>query len=107
MIDPPAKIRVLVVDEQPLLRCGISTYLNSQPDMVVCGEADNIADAQSKIAECQPQVVLPEPRLGAGASLKFVKKLKAENRARRILVYSAFEETIFAERAIRAGAHGY
>jgi DNA-binding NarL/FixJ family response regulator len=107
MIDPPAKIRVLVVDEQPLLRCGISTYLNSQPDMVVCGEADNIADAQSKIAECQPQLVLTELRLGAGDSLKFVKKLKAENRARRILVYSAFEETIFAERAIRAGAHGY
>ena len=103
----PAKIRILVLDEQPLLRCGISTYLNSQPDMVVCGEADNIADAQSKIAECQPQLVLTELRLGVGDSLKLVKELKAENRALRILVYSAFEETIFAERAVRAGANGY
>jgi DNA-binding NarL/FixJ family response regulator len=107
MTDAPAKIRVLVVDEQPLLRCGISTYLNSQPDMVVCGEADNIADAQSKIAECQPQLVVTELRLGAGDSLKFLKELKTENRALRILVYSAFEETIFAERSVRAGANGY
>jgi len=103
----PAKIRILVLDEQPLLRCGISTYLNSQPDMVVCGEADNIADAQSKIAECQPQLVLTELRLGVGDSLKLVKQLKAENPALRILVYSALDEAIFAERVMRAGANGY
>src|SRR6266480_6138151 len=102
-----AEIRILVLDEQPLLRCGISTYLNSQPEMVVCGEADNIADAQSKIAECQPQLVLTELRLGVGDSLKLVKQLKAENPALRILVYSALDEAIFAERVMRAGANGY
>jgi DNA-binding NarL/FixJ family response regulator len=52
-------------------------------------------------------LVLTELRLGVGDSLKFVKELKAENRALRILVYSAFEESIFAERAMRAGANGY
>ena len=102
-----AKIRILVLDEQPLFRYGISAYLNSRPDMVVCGEADTIAGAATKIAEFQPQLVVTELRLGAGDSLKLVKKLKAENRALRILVYSAFEETIFAERAMRAGANGY
>jgi DNA-binding NarL/FixJ family response regulator len=110
MTDPeerPAKIRILVLDEQPLLRYGISAYLNSQRGMVVCGEADTIAGAATKIAEFQPQLVVTELRLGAGDSLKLVKKLKAENRALRILVYSAFEETIFAERAMRAGANGY
>jgi DNA-binding NarL/FixJ family response regulator len=107
MSDSPAKIRILVLDEQPLLRCGISTYLNSQPDMEVCGEGDNIAGAQSKIAECQPHLVLTELRLGAGDSLKLVKQLKTENQALRILVYSVFEESIFAERAMRAGANGY
>jgi len=75
--------------------------------MVVCGEADNIADAQSKIAECQPQLVLTELRLGVGDSLKLVKQLKAENPALRILVYSALDEAIFAERVMRAGANGY
>ena len=103
----PAKIRIVVLDEQPLLRCGISAYLNSQPDMVVCGEADNIPVAASKIDECQPQFLVMELRLRADDSLKLIKALKAESRARRILVYSAFEESIFAERAIRAGADGY
>jgi DNA-binding NarL/FixJ family response regulator len=103
----PAKIRILVLDEQPLLRHGISAYLNSQPDMVVCGEADSLLDAGTKIAECQPQLLVTELRLGAGDSLKLVKRLKAENRALRILVYSAFDESIFAELAMRAGADGY
>jgi DNA-binding NarL/FixJ family response regulator len=103
----PAKIRVLVLDEQPLLRYGISAHLDSQPDMVVCGEADSILGARSKVAECQPQLLVTELRLGANDSLKLVKELKAENRALRILVYSAFEETIFADRAMRAGADGY
>jgi DNA-binding NarL/FixJ family response regulator len=102
-----AKIRILVLDEQPLLRHGISAYLNSQPDMVVCGEADSLLDAGTKIAECQPQLRVTELRLGAGDSPKLVKKLKAENRALRVLVYSALEESIFAERAMRAGADGY
>ena len=103
----PAKIRILVLDEQPLLRCGIGTYLNSQTDMVVCGEADSIADAEDKIAESQPQLVVTELRLGTGDSLKLVKQLKAENPALRILVYSALDEAIFAERVMRAGANGY
>jgi DNA-binding NarL/FixJ family response regulator len=104
-----AKIRILLLDEQPLLRYGISAYLNSQPDMVVCGEAESVPDAGSKIAECQPQVLVMELGLGVGAgdSLKLLKKLKTKKRALRILVYSAFEESIFAERAMRAGAAGY
>ena len=102
-----AKIRVLVLDEQPLLRYGVSAYLNSQADIVVCGEADRIPGAWSKIAECQPQLLVTDLRLGGCDSLKLIKGRKAENRALRILVYSAFEEGIFAERAMRAGADGY
>src|SRR5438046_10331018 len=102
-----AKIRILVFDEQQLLQSGISAYLNSQPDMVVCGESDSLPGAGTKIAECQPQLLVTELRPGAGDSLKLLKRLKAEKRALRILVYSAFEERIFAERAIRAGEDGY
>jgi DNA-binding NarL/FixJ family response regulator len=105
--EPPAKIRILVLDEQPLLRQGIKAYLNSQPDMVVCAEAGSLSDARSKIAECQPQVVVTPLRLGLQDTLKFIKKVKTENARLRILVYSAFEESIFAERAMRAGASGY
>src|SRR5205823_12069903 len=56
--EQPAKIRIFVLDAQPLLRQGISAYLNSQRDMMVCGEAGSVPDARRKIAECQPQFVV-------------------------------------------------
>lgn len=101
------KIRILILEEHPLLRHGVSDYVNSQPDMVVCGETDNIRDARHKIQECKPQLLLTALRLGTGDTLEFVKALKSEHPILFILVYSAFEETIFAERALRAGADGY
>jgi DNA-binding NarL/FixJ family response regulator len=103
----PVKTRILVLEEHPLLRYGIRDYLNSQPDMIVCAEADNIRDARNKIAEHKPQLLVTALRLGVGDSLEFVKALRAERPGLLILVYSAFEEAIFAERALRAGAAGY
>jgi len=101
------KTRIVVLEEHPLLRHGIFDYLNSQPDMLVCGESDNIRSARDEIAKYKPQLLVTALRLGTGDSLEFVKALKAEQPALLILVYSAFEETIFAERALRAGADGY
>ena len=101
------KTRVVVLEEHPLLRSGIVDFLNSQPDLCVCGEAGNLRDARDKIAKCKPHLLLTALRLGAGDTLEFVKALKAEQPALLILVYSAFEETIFAERALRSGAEGY
>jgi len=103
----PVKIRILILEEHPLLRHGVAHYVNSQPDMIVCGEADNIRDARQKIQECKPQLLLTALRLGTGDTLEFVKALKSERPTLLMLVYSAFEETIFAERALRAGADGY
>ena len=95
------------MEEHPLLREGVSVFLNSQQDMMVCGESANIRDARQKIHECKPQLLLTALRLGTGDSLEFLKALKSECPALLILVYSAFEEVIFAERALRAGADGY
>src|SRR5881392_673772 len=103
----PVKTRIVVLEEHPLLRHGIAHFLNSQEDVIVCGEADNIRDARHKIQESKPHLLLTALRLGTGDSLEFLKALKSERPALLILVYSAFEETIFAERALRAGAEGY
>ena len=103
----PVKTRILILEEHPLLRHGVCDYLNSQPDMICCGETGNIRDARNKIAECKPHVLLTALRLGTGDSLEFVKALKTERPGLLILVYSAFEEAIFAERVLRAGAQGY
>ena len=99
--------RVLVLEEHPLLRDGISDFLNAQLDMLVCGQADNIRDARSEITKSKPQLLITALRLGSGDSLEFVKALRAEKPGLLILVYSAFEEAIFAERTLRAGADGY
>jgi DNA-binding NarL/FixJ family response regulator len=101
------KARVLVLEEHPLLRYGLIGFLNSQPDIIICGETANIQDARDKITQCKPQLLLTALRLGNGDSLEFVKALKGEQAELLILVYSAFEEAIFAERALRAGADGY
>ncbi len=90
-----------------MLRHGLITFLNDQPNMVVCGEADSIPSALIKIAECKPQLLVIGLRLGAGDCVEFVKALKVQTPALLILVYSAFEESIFAMRALRAGASGY
>ncbi|HEY2681822.1 MAG TPA: response regulator transcription factor [Candidatus Udaeobacter sp.] len=99
--------RIMVLEEHPLLRDGMTDFLNAQPDMMICGVADNIRDARNEIAKSKPQLVVTALRLGTGDSLEFVKALKAEKPALLILVYSAFEEAIFAERTLRAGADGY
>ncbi len=85
------KTRILVLEEHPLLRHGIIDYLNSQPDITVCGEADNIRGARDEITKCKPQLLVTALRLGTGDSLEFIKALKAEQ----------------PERALRGGAHGY
>ena len=103
----PVKTRILILEEHPLLRYGIRDYLNLQPDMIACGEADNIRDARNRIADFKPHLMVTALRLGTGDSLEFVKALKSERPGLLILIYSAFEEAIFAERALRAGADGY
>ena len=75
--------------------------------MIACGEADSVPTVQNKLTETKPRLVLIGLRLGAGDSLELVKAIKAQIPGLLVLVYSAFEETIFAERALRAGAHGY
>jgi DNA-binding NarL/FixJ family response regulator len=102
-----AKTRILILDEHTLLRYGLSAYLNSQPNMIVCGEADSILDAQNKIAKCKPDLLLTAFRVGTGDTLELVQALKAKQPRLLILVYAAFKEMIFAEWALRAGANGY
>ena len=103
----PAKIQVLVVDEHPLFRDGAVNLINQQLDMVACGNADTIPCVQSVLPGCKPDLILLGLQLGTGDTLEFVKGLKAQYPELRILVFSQFEETLFAERALRAGANGY
>ena len=104
---PVEKKRILVVDAFPMLRYGLISFLNAQANLIVCGEADSIPSALIKIAESKPHLLVIGLRLGASDCVEFIKALKVQTPGLLILVYSGFEESIFAMRALRAGANGY
>jgi DNA-binding NarL/FixJ family response regulator len=102
-----AKARIAVVDDHPMLREGVVQLINRQEDVVVCGEGDSIASARAVVEEKKPDLLLLDLRLGGGDTLELIKSFKAQYPALPILVFSQFEETMFAEKSMRAGARGY
>src|SRR6516162_5965246 len=97
---PVEKKRILVVDAFPMLRYGLISFLNAQANLIVCGEADSIPSALIKIAESKPHLLVIGLRLGAADCVEFIKALKVQTPGLLILVYSGFEESIFAMRAL-------
>lgn len=99
--------KVLIVDDHPLLRDGLATVINQQPDLLVCGDA---ADARSGLAAAtrlRPDVVIADLTLAEGNGLDLIKDLHAQNPKLPVLVLSMHQENLYAERAVRAGAKGY
>lgn len=110
-VAPPAagkaKIRVFVADDHPFLRVGITHLINKEADLTVCGEAETVAAVRSGVEKEKPDVLLTDLCLGDGDGLELIKSLKAQFPELPILVLSQQDETLFAERALRAGARGY
>ncbi len=101
------KALVMVVDDHPLVRQGLTSLINRQPDMEVCGEADDPHGALAAAARHAPRLAIVDLSLGAADGLDLVKDLKARHQKMDILVLSMHDETFYAERALRAGASGY
>jgi DNA-binding NarL/FixJ family response regulator len=102
-----AKIRVFVVDDHPLIRSGLAQLINREPDMVVCGEAEEAQTALRAIDELKPDIVILDISLGGPDGLDVLKTIRATDRKLPILVLSMHDESIYAERALRRGANGY
>ena len=102
-------VRILIVDDHPLVREGIVARLTAQTDFVVCGEAANVYDALQLARTTQPALMIVDLALQRGESgLDVIRAItKADRLHPKILVVSAYEDSRFAERALRAGAHGY
>ena len=103
----PTQTRVFLVDDHPLLRHGIAESLSDEPDMLVCGEAGAAAQAMAAIAQAKPDVVIVDISLPGRDGIELVKDLKAQFHTLLILVLSMHDESLYAERALRAGAVGY
>lgn len=103
----PAKKRILVADDHPFLRVGLTHMINHEADLIVCGEAASIAAVRQGVENLKPDLLLTDLCLGDGDGLELIKSLKAQFPSLPILVLSQQDETLFAERVLRAGARGY
>ena len=101
------KARVLVVDDHPVVREGLANMLKRQRDFAHCGNAGTVAETFKAIETLHPDLVLLDLWLGGADGLELIKSLKSQFPNLRILVVSFSDETVYAARALRAGARGY
>jgi DNA-binding NarL/FixJ family response regulator len=102
-----AKLQVVLVDDHPIVRQGLAQMISREPDMEVCGEAETAADALKAIAACKPDVAIVDLSLKGTSGLELLKDLKVRFPKLPVLVLSMYDESMYAERALRAGAKGY
>ena len=103
----PPKIKILLVDDHPLVREGLTNLIHQQPDLEVCGEAANQPQALELVGSTQPDIVMVDISLENGSGLDLIKNIKATHPNVAMLALSMHDESLYAERALRAGARGY
>src|SRR5436189_6270958 len=105
--EAPRKSRVVVIEDHPVLCDALKQLIDGQPDLTRVGVADSTSDAKRLVEQCKPDLMVLDLRLKAGDALDLVKSLRVEQPGLKVLVLSQYDELIFAERALRAGAFGY
>ena len=101
------RARVLIVDDHPAVREALAMLIGRQADLEVCGEAADLGEALRLVADSQPDVAVIDISLKTGCGIDLIKRIKDHNNTLRMLVWSTHSESLYAERALRAGALGY
>lgn len=101
------KAKVFLVDDHPLVREWLSQLIQREDDLMVCGEAEDTNDAIARITETKPDIVIADISLKTTHGLELVKDLQALFPKLPVLVLSMHDESLYAERVLRAGAMGY
>ncbi len=107
---PPStsgKTRVLIVDDHPLLRKGVSQLIDQQKDLIVVGEAEDAHKAITAIENTKPDVALIDISLNGSSGIELLKNIRVRFPKLKMLVLSMHDESVYAHRALRAGASGY
>ncbi|AMV19594.1 response regulator [Planctomyces sp. SH-PL14] len=99
--------RLFLVEDHALMRMGIAHLIGKRPEWELCGEADDCVQAYQLIRESSPDLAIIDLRLCNGDGLELIKRIRDSVSTCRMLVFSAHEEELFAERVLRAGAHGF
>jgi DNA-binding NarL/FixJ family response regulator len=101
------KKTVFIVDDHPLLRQGLALLINREQDLVVCGEAEEAQTAMTEIAAKKPDILIADISLNGPDGLDLLKNLRTQYPNLPVLILSMHDESIYAERALRARANGY
>ena len=99
--------KILIVDDHPMVREGLAMRIELQSDLEVCGEASTQDEALLLIKQTEPDLILVDIFLASGNGLELIKQVKSRFPLIKMLVISAFQDSLYAERALRAGALGY
>ncbi len=105
--DTCKKARILIVDDCPLIREGLSAHISSQSDLMVCGEASGAREALACLRTTTPDLVVIDFKLKNGHGLELIKEIRMHDERIKVLVLTSYDESLYAERALRAGALGY
>ena len=105
--DPPDAKRIIIVDDHPLFRKGLEELIHSDGSFAVCGEAGNAAEAMEVIRKLNPDLAIVDLSLPGANGIELIKNIRAEFPKLPILVLSMHDESLYALRALRAGAEGY
>ena len=103
----PAQIKVLIVDDHPILREGLSTLINGQSDLMVCGESKNGQEALAAVKALKPDLAVVDISMRGMNGIELIKRIRALDKRCQVVVLSMHEESVYAERALRAGARSY
>ncbi len=101
------KKKLLVVDDHPMMRQGLAQLITNEPDLVICAEAENGRQAIEAIPKAKPDLVLADISLPDKNGLELIKDIQALHAGLPVLVISMHEESLYAERVLRAGGRGY
>ena len=99
--------RIFIVDDHAMFREGLCQLIDREPDFAVCGDAADAAEAMRDIGELKPDLVIVDISLAGTSGIDLIKAIKEQHEDLPVLVVSMHEETLYAERALRAGAMGY
>ncbi len=100
-------IRVLIVDDHPIVRYGLRQLIELEDDMTVCGEAESAAEALNVVGDLDPDIVITDVSMEGRSGIELVRDLKERNAGLPVLVLSIHHEENYVERALKAGARGY
>jgi DNA-binding NarL/FixJ family response regulator len=103
----PPKSKVLIVDDHPVFRAGLSALVNLESDLCVCGEADDAAQAMKALDKFNPSLVLLDMSLPDKSGLELLKDIRVMHPEVPVLIISMHDEALYAERVLRAGGRGY